>query len=67
MDATANAFEVRYQSLFDTGRGFAFPCDEEGHVHLDSLSDQARNRYLYVRALVGRDFATPAVRRVYSH
>ena len=35
-------------------------------VVVDGLSEQARNRYLYVRALVGRDFASPAVRPVYN-
>lgn len=55
------AFQLRYSSLFDSGRGFSFPCDAEGHVDLDRLSEKARNNYLYVRALVGRDFSTPTV------
>lgn len=55
------AFQLRYFSLFDSGRGFSFPCDAQGHVDLDSLSDRARNNYLYVRALVGRDFSVPTV------
>jgi hypothetical protein len=59
----SDAFQLRYFSLFDSGRGFSFPCDAEGHVDLDSLSDRARNNYLYVRALVGRDFTTPTVYR----
>ncbi|NML42328.1 hypothetical protein HHL11_01110 [Ramlibacter sp. G-1-2-2] len=55
------AFQLRYCSLFDSGRGFSFPCDAAGHVDLDSLSEKARNNYLYARALVGRDFSTPTV------
>lgn len=55
-------FEIRFQSLFHEGRGLAFPCDAEGHVPLDALSDRARHNYLYARALVGREYATPAVR-----
>jgi hypothetical protein len=39
----------------------AFPCDANGHVNLDGLSEAARNNYLYARALVGREFSTPAV------
>jgi len=35
-------FELRFQSLFNAGRGLAFPCDAEGHVDLDGLSDMAR-------------------------
>ncbi|AKJ28223.1 hypothetical protein [Caldimonas brevitalea] len=54
-------FELRFRSLFHHGRGLAFPCDEAGRVHLDSLSDRARNNYFYARAVIGREFAVPAV------
>jgi hypothetical protein len=57
----ADTFQLRYLSLYDSGRGFSFPCDAEGHVDLDGLSDRGRENYLYVRALVGRDFSPPAV------
>jgi len=56
-------YEIRFRSLFQEGRGLAFPCDARGHVNLDALSDVARNNYLYARALVGREFATPAVQQ----
>ena len=55
------SFELRYLSLFDSGRGFAFPCDAGGHVELDELSERSRDNYLYARALVGREFSLPAV------
>lgn len=55
-------FELRFQSLFDEGRGYAFPCDAEGRVNLDALSERLRTNYLFARTLVGRDFHTPAVR-----
>ena len=35
-------YELRFQSLFDAGRAYAFPCDAAGHVDMDSLSDAAR-------------------------
>lgn len=54
-------YEIRFRSLFQEGRGLSFPCDAEGHVQLDELTDAARNNYLYARALVGREYATPAV------
>jgi len=54
-------YEIRFRSLFQEGRGLSFPCDSEGHVQLDDLSDAARNNYLYARALVGREYAMPAV------
>jgi lipocalin len=53
--------EIRYQSLFNAGRYLAFPCDAEGRVPLDSLSDSARESYLYARAVVGREYAYPSV------
>ena len=59
--ASADTFQLRYLSLFDSGRGYSFPCDAEGHVDLDHLSEQGRNNYLYARALVGREFRMPAV------
>lgn len=61
MNQASNDFQLRFQSLFDPGRGFAFPCDEAGRVDLDGLSERARNNYLYARAMVGREVATPAV------
>jgi hypothetical protein len=56
-----NSFELRFRSLFDSGRALAFACDAQGRIDLDRLSEKARDRYLYARALVGRDFATPEV------
>ena len=66
-DLTTTQFELRFQSLFDSGRGYAFPCDREGRVDLDQLSDRARNNYLYARAVVGRELAVPAVRTGAPH
>jgi len=59
--STQSGFELRFQSLFDAGRALAFPCDAEGHVELDTLSDRARSNYDYALAVVGREFAFPAV------
>jgi hypothetical protein len=56
-------YQLRFQSLFDSGRGFAFPCDPKGQVDLDQLSERARNNYFYARAMVGRELAVPAVER----
>ena len=59
--STDNEFQLRFRSLFDSGRGFAFPCDETGHVDLDHMTERARNNYFYARAMVGRELAVPAV------
>jgi hypothetical protein len=55
------SFELRFGHLFLEGRGLAFPCDARGEVQLDSLSDRARERYLYARALIGREYTMPQV------
>jgi hypothetical protein len=60
-DPKLTKYELRFRSLFDGGRGFAFPCDPEGRVDLDQLSERARIDYLYARAVVGRELAVPAV------
>jgi hypothetical protein len=52
---------LRFGSLFHEGRALTFPCDASGRVELDALSERARANYLYARAVVGREFKTPAV------
>lgn len=61
MKGPAACFELRFQSLFHAGRGLCFPCDAQGRVDLDALSDRARANYLYARAVVGREFGMPRV------
>jgi hypothetical protein len=63
--ATRQAHELRFASLFDEGRGLAFPCDADGRVDLDALGERARRNYFFARGLVGRDFAYPSVRRTH--
>jgi hypothetical protein len=54
-------FRLCFRSLFDSGRGYAFPCDGNGVVDLNALSESARNNYLYARAMIGRELTAPAV------
>lgn len=61
MNESSNHFQLRFQSLFDPGRGFAFPCDRDGRVDMDALSERARNNYLYARAMIGRELTNPSV------
>jgi len=58
-----DAYELRFESLFQAGRALAFPCDAQGGVLLDDLSDRALQNYLFARAVVGREFASPIVLR----
>lgn len=61
-DVQCRSFELRFDSLSRRGRGFAFPCDAQGNVDLDELSDGLRTSYLFARTLIGRDFSAPTVR-----
>ncbi len=58
MDGSSH--EITYRALF-RGPSLCFPCDEQGEVELDSLSDSARENYLYARAVVGLEYAYPSV------
>ena len=66
-EATSSQFQLCFRSLFHSGRGYAFPCDDRGQVDLDRLSDRARNNYLYARAMIGRELSVPAIEAVTLH
>ena len=55
------AYEIFYRPLADAQATLHFPCDGQGHVDLDELSPEAIENYLFARAMVGRDYALPAV------
>lgn len=66
MNTTANStvaagYELRFNSLFNEGRGLSFPCDAAGQVTLDDLTPSALRNYLYARTTIGREFAMPRV------
>ena len=62
-ERTGETFELRFDDLYVSGRAFSFPCDAQGRVDLDALSEHARENYLYARAVVGVEFAYPTVCR----
>jgi hypothetical protein len=57
----APRWELRFEPLFCGHRGYVFPCDAQGHVDLDGLSERALQNYLYARAMMGRETAWPRV------
>jgi hypothetical protein len=57
----STGFELRFDPLTTPGQSLAFPCDAQGQVDLNNLSNRARCDYLFARALIGRDFTRPAV------
>jgi hypothetical protein len=54
-------YELRFCSLFHTGRAMSFPCDAAGRVDLNALSARGLSNYLFARAVVGREYAFPQV------
>jgi hypothetical protein len=65
--AEAATYELRYSSLLEQDRVFAFPCDELGHVDIDTLDTHTRLNYFYARTVIGREFARPVVAPVTLH
>ena len=61
IESSSSLFQLCFRSLFDPGRGYAFPCDGNGRVDLDGLSQEARNNYLYARAMIGHELSVPEV------
>jgi hypothetical protein len=59
-------YELRFVSLFEGGRGYAFPCDAQGHVDIADLSERGRCNYLFARAIKGREFSAPVVALIAS-
>jgi hypothetical protein len=62
--STEARYELRFESLYGQGRGWAFPCDARGEVELDRLGERARNNYFFARAQMGREYAFPQVRAI---
>ena len=60
-------YELRFRSLFNDGRALAFPCDAQGFVDENGLSEQARRNYLRARKVIGKDWAAPQVQVRLDH
>jgi len=65
--AVTPAYELRFQSLFHSGRALAFPCDACGRVLVTGLSERARAAFEAAHALVGREYAVPVIQRSPLH
>lgn len=59
--------ELCFRFLHENGKAMAFPCTATGDADMDSLSDQARCNSPFARAVVGRQFAWPAVQVATAH
>lgn len=61
----SRSHELHFVSLHNPGREVVVPCDEIGQVDIDALSDRLRTSYLGARAMVGREYLYPTVRRAH--
>jgi hypothetical protein len=67
MIESTSQFQLCFKPLSASGNGFAFPCDPNGQVDLDRMSERARNNYFYARAMMGKEVAYPAVEVAVLH
>lgn len=56
-------YELHFAGLRDASRTLSFPCDAEGRVPMDTLTERARSNYLYARVVMGREFAWPVIKQ----
>jgi hypothetical protein len=56
-------YELRFESLINPGHVYSLACDAEGRVDMNGLSARERDRYLYARAVIGREFSAPRIQR----
>jgi hypothetical protein len=61
VSSSAACYQIRFEPLRAAMRARVFSCDAHGRVEIDALGESARIDYLFARALVGREFATPAL------
>lgn len=62
---TSHSHELRFNPLSLPGQAVTVPCDADGNVPLDDLPEPLKNAHLGARALVGWDYAPPAVTPVH--
>jgi hypothetical protein len=65
--APVSHYELHYARLLGVGRSFVFPCDAAGNVEVDSLTERARENYLFARSAVGVEMSLPTVRPAPLH
>jgi hypothetical protein len=53
---------LHFEPLTAGDAGLDVPCDPQGRVGLDALTEKLRNDYFFARTLIGRLFAAPTVR-----
>jgi hypothetical protein len=59
--AEQDLYELRFMGLSNGRRDYAFPCDKQGQVDIDRLTDRDRTNYFYARTVVGKELSAPTI------
>ena len=57
----SSRYELRFRPLRAKGASLSFPCNDRGCVDMDALEAARLRDYLYARAVIGFEFACPAI------
>ncbi len=57
-------YELCFRPLSHNSQGYSFPCDANGQVNLDNMSEPSRNAYFFARVVIGHQLAAPEVVRL---
>ena len=61
METVVQQFTLCYPSSAFNGKALSFPCNQQGDVDMEQLTERARNNYFYARMMLGREFLSPVV------
>ena len=61
VSSRAVRYELRFTDLATRRCEYAFPCQKNGLVDIDELTDRCRTDYFYARSMVRKKFAAPVV------
>lgn len=52
-------FQLRFNALYEQGKGYTFPCDKDGKVDISSMSASEIESYALVHVLTGLEYSYP--------
>jgi hypothetical protein len=58
----SDGYALFFASLFDTGRGYAYPCRPDGRALVESFGPKLRDSFERAQRSVGIDLCQPVVR-----
>lgn len=52
-------FQLRFTALYEQGKGYTFPCDNEGRPMVNEMSNKEIHSYNEVHQMVGIEVSYP--------